>query len=208
MKLKKSVEGLSKAIGLESIINAIMTIVLVAGIIIGVFTLKNNYTWEDIVKDSHGTYEYSAYDKKHFNGVSEQAQKLYKNARILSGYSDVNNLSLESYSSGSTIIYGWDESDSEKLNSCMDDVLEEITSMEKETSFDKKDRIVITKSLKMIRYFCNNQQVIDKVRMEMKLTSKASKIDSKLNIYLINGGGPEYFEGYSDRLNSLKNIFQ
>ena len=78
--------------------------------------------------------------------------------------------------------------------------------MKNQTSFKKKDRKVIAESLKMIRYFCNNQQVIDKVRVEMKLTSKVSKVDSKLNIYIISDGGSEYFKGYSDKLNSLKNI--
>lgn len=207
MKLRKSIGILGKAIGFDSIISSIITVVLIAGVIVGIFKTQNHYVWSDVIKNSKGTYEYTSYNESYTNGVDSKISKLYKDARILYGYADMDNLSLENYSSGSIMLYGWDEKNSEKLNSTMTEVLEEIEILKSRTSFKEKEKDVIGESLKMIRYFCNNQQVINKVRLAMKLTSEVSQSNSSLNITLIDDGGEEYFKGYEEKLKNLKGIF-
>lgn len=207
MKLGKSIGILGKVIGIDSIISSIITIVLISGVVAGVFCSKNHYVWNNIIKESENTYQYTSYNKSYTSGVNPDVEDLYKNARVLYGYSDLENLSLENYSSESIMLYGWDKNNSEKLNNAISNILERVEILKSETSFNKKDKQVIVDSLKMVRYFCNNQQVIDKVRIQMKLIGETTKSDSSLNVTIINEGGREYFEGYEEKLNRLKDIF-
>ena len=208
MKDIKSIKDVGKAIGIEAIIGFIITAILISGVIIGIFRMKNHTVWSDLVSESNSTYKYTSYNDSYTKKVDEEISDLYKNSRVLYGYSDIEHLSLENYSSQNIMLYGWDESNSKKLSSSIASILEDIEVLKNKTSFTPKEKKVIIESLECLRYFCNNQHVINKVRLEMKLTGELTQSNSDLNIEVIDDGGAEYLKDYESKMNSLSEIFK
>lgn len=208
LKDNKSIKDVGKAIGMEAIIGSIITLILIAGVIIGIFRMKNNYVWNDLLNKSTATYEYTSYNESYINEVDESISDLYKSSRTLCGYSDIDHLSLENYSSQNIMLYGWDKSNSKKLSDAISNVLKDVEILKDKTSFTSKEKKVIIESLEGIRFFCNNQQVINKVRLEMKLIGELTQSSSSLNIEIIGDGGAEYLMDYEDKIMDLEKIFE
>lgn len=208
LKDNKSIKDVGKAIGIEAIIGSIITLILIAGVIIGIFRMKNNYVWNDLLNKSTATYEYTSYNDSYINEVDESISDLYKSSRTLCGYSDIDHLSLENYSSQNIMLYGWDKSNSKKLSDAISNVLKDVEVLKEKTSFTSKEKKVIIESLEGIRFFCNNQQVINKVRLEMKLIGELTQSSSSLNIEIIGDGGAEYLMDYEDKIMRLEKIFE
>ena len=108
MKDNKHIKDLGKAIGTEAVIGSIITIILIAGVIIGIFRMKNHYEWNDLVSKSKSTYEYTSYNNSYLKGLDKEISDLYKNSRVLYGYSNLDHFSFENYSSQNIRLYGWD----------------------------------------------------------------------------------------------------
>ena len=208
MKDIKSIKDVGKAIGIEAIICSIITLILIVGVITVIFRMRTNYVWNDLVNESKSTYEYTSYNDSYINEVDENVSDLYKNSRILYGYSDIDHLSLENYSSQNIMLYGWDKNDSKRLSDSISSVLEDVKVLKDKTSFTYKEKKVIIESLDGIRFFCDNQQVINKVRLDMKLTGELTQSSSNLNIQIIGDGGAEYLKNYEDKKVDLKKIFR
>lgn len=208
LKDNKSIKDVGKAIGMEAIIGSIITLILIAGVIIGIFRMKNHYVWNDLLNKSTATYEYTSYNDSYINEVDESISDLYKSSRTLCGYSDIDHLSLENYSSQNIMLYGWDKSNSKKLSDAISNVLKDVEVLKDKTSFTSKEKKVIIESLEGIRFFCNNQQVINKVRLEMKLIGELTQSSSSLNIEIIGDGGTEYLMDYEEKIMDLEKIFE
>lgn len=204
----KSIKDVGKAIGIEAIIGFIITAILIAGVIIGIFRMKNHTVWSDLVSESNSTYEYTSYNDSYIKELDDEVSDLYKNSRVLYGYSNIDHLSLENYSSQNIMLYGWDKSNSEKLSSSISNILEDVEVLKERTSFTSKEKKVIIESLECLRYFCDNQHVINKVRLEMKLTGELTQSNSNLNIEVIGDGGSEYLKDYESKMISLNEIFK
>lgn len=204
----KSIKDVGKAIGIEAIIGFIITAILIAGVIIGIFRMKNHTLWSDLVSESNSTYEYTSYNDSYIKELDDEVSDLYKNSRVLYGYSNIDHLSLENYSSQNIMLYGWDKSNSEKLSSSISNILEDVEVLKERTSFTSKEKKVIIESLECLRYFCNNQHVINKVQLEMKLTGELTQSNSNLNIEVIGDGGSEYLKDYESKMISLNKIFK
>lgn len=208
MKDIKSIKDVGKAIGIEAIIGFIITAILIAGVIMGIFRMKNHTLWSDLVSESNSTYEYTSYNDSYIKELDDEVSDLYKNSRVLYGYSNIDHLSLENYSSQNIMLYGWDKSNSEKLSSSISNILEDVEVLKERTSFTSKEKKAIIESLECLRYFCDNQHVINKVRLEMKLTGELTQSNSNLNIEVIGDGGSEYLKDYESKMISLNKIFK
>lgn len=204
----KSIKDVGKAIGIEAIIGFIITAILIAGVIMGIFRMKNHTLWSDLVSESNSTYEYTSYNDSYIKELDDEVSDLYKNSRVLYGYSNIDHLSLENYSSQNIMLYGWDKSNSEKLSSSISNILEDVEVLKERTSFTSKEKKAIIESLECLRYFCDNQHVINKVRLEMKLTGELTQSNSNLNIEVIGDGGSEYLKDYESKMISLNKIFK
>ncbi|MDO4536216.1 MAG: hypothetical protein Q4B63_10470 [Clostridium perfringens] len=206
MKLSKEVKLLGKTIGLDNIISSLIFLILIIGVIISLN--KGNIkgvTWEYMLKSSKDKYVYEEYDKDKISKLNESVQEFYKLARVLYGYSDVDHCLLEKEIINGDSTYGWDSNYSKKLKETMEAIVSETENIKNIKTYTIKEKKKIVEALKMIRYFCDNQQIINKARMKMKLISNYSDSTS-ISILLIDDGGAEYLVNYEDDLTKVKGI--
>ncbi|MBD7912174.1 MULTISPECIES: hypothetical protein [Clostridium] len=165
-------------------------------------------SWEYIVNNSNKIYEYKAFNKKYISNLDNDVQELYKSARVLYGYSNLEHLSIESNKIDNKVIYGWDSSYSSHLINAMDNIIWYINDLDLETSYNNREQKIVTESLEMIRYFCNNQQLINRVRLKMDLIGNYQNMDGSIEILLIDEGGAEYFKNYDEKMKKIKGVFE
>jgi hypothetical protein len=197
---KIKIKCIIKAIGLITLFVFVMTLVIEFHV--------RKFTWEYVVQESNKSFIYEDFNKKDISKLDNNIQEFYKSARILYGNSNLEHSLIESYDTSNKNTYGWDSSYSSRLINSMDNTITYIENLGFEVSYSYKEKKTVVESLQMIRYFINNQQLINKVRLKMDLIGNYQGMDNSIDVLLIDGGGPEVFKDYETKLKILKKIFK